>query len=224
MLKTANIATHPKRAEALNIMLDSIKGQFDKVRVYYNETLVRPKLPEWVEVIYGLDNLTDLGKFYFLSPEAEEIYFTLDDDIVYPPTYVEDTIAALEAYGYNTIVTYHGRKLVEAAKDYYLYNQVFRCLDYEPQNKALDVGGTGVMAFSTKYYNPWYIKYSKERKQSDLTISFDAAENEKQIIGLKHKAGYLNNIVTNTSIYEEKVINQTELIKKANKIYALKYG
>jgi hypothetical protein len=91
MKTSANIATHAPRLESLRKTVDSLLPQVDVVRIYFNEC----DPPEWatqndkIHPVSGHVNLTDNGKFYFLDhTEPDEIYFTCDDDIIYPPDYV----------------------------------------------------------------------------------------------------------------------------------------
>ena len=83
---TANIATQPKRFEFLLQMLESIDGQFDEIRLYLNNFREVPKELEKYTCYIGRD-LTDNGKFFW-SNNRDEYYFTLDDDVIYPPLWL----------------------------------------------------------------------------------------------------------------------------------------
>ena len=84
-------------------MLESIKGQFDKVRVCLNEF---ESVPTWLTEIENLEatipnkNLTDNGKFLGLETLTKpEYYLTLDDDIVYPRNYARKTVENIDRFG-----------------------------------------------------------------------------------------------------------------------------
>jgi hypothetical protein len=217
---TCNFATFPARKNQCLKMLESIKRQFDEVNCYFNNVFERPEwMPEWVNVVCGGDNdLTDIGKFYFLEPEMEAIYFTCDDDIHYPPTYVSDMLKGINDYG--CIVAHHGRVLNNEGKDYYLSHKVIRCLSENKEVIKLDVAGTGVTAFDTRYFNPYWIKYSVDRKMSDLTFSLEVVKHDKQIVSMPHPNGYFKNLEPpiETTIHKQMIKNQKTLIEVMKKI------
>ena len=58
----------------------------------------RPDDPR-IEVHGSSDvNMTDIGKFEVASMVEDGIVLTVDDDIWYPPNYVEDMVAAVQRY------------------------------------------------------------------------------------------------------------------------------
>jgi hypothetical protein len=88
---SANIATHAPRLESLRKTVDSLLPQVDVVRIYFNDATHQNGQRKTIKIhpVSGHVNLTDNGKFYFLDhTEPDEIYFTCDDDIIYPPDYV----------------------------------------------------------------------------------------------------------------------------------------
>jgi len=214
-----SFATYPARKRECMLMLESIKGQFDEVHCYYNNVATRPTwMPEWVNVVCGGDNdLTDIGKFFALKPDMECIYFTGDDDIIYPKNYAKQMKWGVDIYG--GIVTLHGRKLRPNANDYYISHETFRVFRDESETKELDVAGTGCTAFNTKYFNPYWIIHTTQRRMSDLTFSLEAAKHDKVIIGLPHKGTWLKDTNPKNTIYTTMFNNQSELIKTAQQIY-----
>jgi hypothetical protein len=135
-------------------------------------------------------DLTDNGKFYFLQEYTEPIYyFTIDDDIIYPPTYVRDMIQAIERH--KTIVTHHGRILVDGQTRYYgARHKTFACLKENRIECLIDVAGTGVTAFRTDYFNPKDIWQSENKRMSDCLFSLEAAKRNKKITVLRHNSRY----------------------------------
>jgi len=219
MKTVASFATYPARKFECIRMLESIEGQFDEVYCYYNNVSSKPTwMPEWVNVTCGGENdLTDIGKYHALKPNMEAIYFTIDDDIIYPKNYAKELKRWVELYG--CIVTLHGRVLKPNAQDYYISHETFRVFRDENEAKQLDVGGTGVMAFSTKYFNPYWIIHTKQRRMSDLTFSLEAAKHDKIIVGIPHKGTWLQDTAPKNTIYQVMFHNQSELIKTAKQIY-----
>ena len=79
------------------------------------------------------------------------------------------------------------------------------------------------MMFDTRYFNPYWIKDSTDRKMSDLTFALEAAKAKKKIVGLSHKLNYIRYCYPpiETTIHETERKNQSRLIEKAELIYKL---
>lgn len=164
---SANIATQPKRLKNLLKTLESIEGQFDEIRIYLNEFSTVPDCLKSYTTQLGT-NLTDNGKFFW-SHNNDEYYFTLDDDIIYPPDYVSKTLPQIG----NRIVTYNGHKLFYLNKSF--YNSQFISIFNRKEfiDVQVDVPGTGVMAFDTDHFKPTLWKTPNYRI-SDLLIGLEA--------------------------------------------------
>lgn len=178
-------------------------------------------------------DLTDNGKFYFLSMiqkyrqdrimfQEPFYYFSCDDDIIYPSDYVSKTIEAIEKH--QCIVTYHGRILRGLNRSYYRGHSSFACLHTYPQTCELDVAGTGVTAFRTDYFNPTEIYKAEEKRMSDLVFSLEVAKQGKKIMHIGHEAGWIKYIEQpkGTTIYETEHKNESKQIELANKIWMIK--
>jgi hypothetical protein len=91
----AHLATFPKRQHLLLDAVKSIAPQVDKVFVCLNEYTAPPPgldtIPN-VEVMIPDADLKDAGKFAF-PVAADDIVFTIDDDIIYAGDYVARTLA-----------------------------------------------------------------------------------------------------------------------------------
>lgn len=173
------IATFRGREKALKLCIDSLNNQtvpYTRLYVYDNEMN---------------ENLTDNGKFHalLLDETKDCYYFSCDDDLIYPPTYINDMIQAIEKH--KCIVTHHGRKLRGINRDYYRGHYSFRCLTRNVREMEIDVAGTGVTAFSTEYFNPREIIFDKRHRMSDCLFSLLAAKQGKRIMILKHLFGYI---------------------------------
>jgi hypothetical protein len=203
----AGIATFNKRN--IQPTLNSLNTQVDKIYVYDNE----------IEKV----DLTDNGKFIGLAEEKEPCYFFLcDDDIIYPPNYVKQTIQAIEKH--KTIVTYHGRELRGLDRSYYRGHATFHFRHTQYVTKKIDVCGTGVTAFRTDYFNPVGLHLAEDKRMSDLIFSLEAAKQGKKITHLAHEGGWLDYIEQpkGTTIYEMENRNETRQIELANEIWKLK--
>lgn len=214
---TANLATIEARKYTLQGVVDSLKDQVDTVRVYGNDYLPEVEGNN-VEVYTGPD-YTDNAKFFWL-PISKGVYLSCDDDIIYPPDYVETILRAMKKYP-STWLTFHGRKLKGLNLPYYTGHHTYQCLRTVDADYEIDVAGTGVSAFHTDL-----IKFDpltwKDFRMSDLLASLELAKKDIRIICLKHKMFWLKSTESHLqqSIHrrEQKNTRQNEL---ANVIYEL---
>lgn len=106
----AQLATFPPRRRILRRVTDAILPQVDRLFVVLNGYDSVPGFlardPKVTAIIPDRD-VKDAGKFWF-PPAPEDIVFTIDDDIGYPPDYVARSLALIEpmglegrAYGYQ---------------------------------------------------------------------------------------------------------------------------
>jgi hypothetical protein len=164
------------RSKSLSQALGSLMGHGAKVYLYDNSR--------------QLLNLTDNGKFYGLTRLTEPCYyFTCDDDLIYPPSYIPDMIAKIKEH--KCIVTHHGRILTREGVPYYKGHKTFRCLNDVVRDEIIDVPGTGCMAFDTEYFNPTELWKSNDLRMSDLIFALEAKKQDKKIMVLKHQTGYI---------------------------------
>jgi hypothetical protein len=202
------IATFKGREPYLAKALESLQGQADYIHVWDNN----------VEPV----DLTDNGKFYFLKLYKEPVYyFSCDDDITYPPTYIADMVAKIDQHG--CIVTHHGRKLRGLDLSYYRGHEMFHW-NYDNKFEGLiDVAGTGVTGFRTDYFNPIDIWKSPDKRMSDLVFSLEAAKQRKRIVVLQHGHGYLKylNVPAAQTIHGTEANREHRQIEIANEIWKL---
>ena len=205
------VATFAGREKALAKMLESIEKQtiqVDLIFIYDNE---------------HSPDLTDNGKFRYLEKITEpSYYFSMDDDLYYSKTYIEDMIKAIDEY--QTIVTHHGRRLRGPGRNYYFGHKQFTCLDHNGPLKTIDVAGTGVTAFHTSYFNPVDIWKSEDKKMSDCVFSLEAAKQGKIITVLPHERGYITQLEVDaaTSCYETQRDNPVRQSWYADEICKIK--
>jgi hypothetical protein len=209
MKKIGCVATFKGREQALERMTASISGQLDQLLIYDNEI--------------STVNLTDNGKFAGLLFINEPCYyFTLDDDLIYPPDYVEKMVNHIDHFG--CIVTSHGRNLNGLDIDYYNGHKYYSCLGDVAYNSDIDVCGTGVTAFRTDYFNPINVAFSANQRMSDLIFSYYAMKEGRKITMLPHYKGWIQDcdINHNDNIHSIESKQQNRLIQTANEIWKLK--
>ena len=209
MKKIACVATFDGRDKALGLMLDSVKDQFDRILIYDNSK--------------STIDLTDNGKFAgLLALKDPCYYFTLDDDLIYPPDYVSRMVEAIDYTG--RIVTCHGRILQGENLNYYNGHRFFSCLGDVMYDGLIDVAGTGVTAFRTDYFNPVQVAVNTNQRMSDLIFSYYAKKEGKKIVMLPHAKGWIKDCGINhdDNIHAIESKKQGRLIQTANEIWKLK--
>lgn len=207
------VATFNEREPYFLRALDSIEKQTvrpDEISIYHN----------------GLEevDLTDNGKFYGLQFYDEPVYyFSIDDDILYPEWYIEKTIEKIEEH--NSIVTYHGRKLLGKGINYYKGHQGYRVLGKVDYEGEIDVAGTGCTAFRTDYFNPTEIYKSQFKRMADCVFSLEAAKQGKKITMIAHKErDFLDlHAPVETSCWGLEHRGAKKQMQHADLIYDLKY-
>jgi hypothetical protein len=206
------IATINSRADSLQITLQSLMNQTvkaDSINVYNNDD---DELPD----------LTDNAKF-FPAINADGIYFACDDDLLYPPDYIERTVTALSKYPKH-ILTYHGRKLTARGVSYYRHNhKVIRCLGYLHSDTFVDVGGSGVAAWRTDSFDATHLHRHPNRMMADLVMSQAAAMQGIKIMCLAHNAGWIqhNEIDMSQTIFRKCRNNDAAQSEIADSIWNL---
>jgi hypothetical protein len=90
----AHLATFPPRSGILMQVVAAILPQVDRLCICLNEYQAVPQAladePK-IEALIPDRDLKDAGKFAFV-PAADDVVFTIDDDILYPPDYVSESL------------------------------------------------------------------------------------------------------------------------------------
>lgn len=206
MKKIVAIATMEGREKFLLNTIQSLAGQVDEIRIYKNHK---------EEIDY-----TDNAKFFFLKDYKEPVYyFTCDDDIIYPSTYIQDMIEGIEKH--KCIVTHHGRLLSKANVSYYRGgHKCYRCTGLVNRSEFISVAGTGVTGFRTDYFNPTELYKAEHQKMSDIVFSLEAAKQDKKIRVLTHQKGYIvaQPVPTKDTIFGQHRANDSIQSALANEI------
>jgi hypothetical protein len=213
-LRYALIASIPEREQMLQKTVESLRPQVDKVYVTLNGYDHIPDFLTGCEVIQLDNSKGDAGKFYF-AERLKGYIFTCDDDLIYPPDYVQFMINGLYRYP-ECAVTLHGRKYSRPIQGFQRAFEGFPCLGDVKEDIAVDVGGDGVMCWHT---DDLKIKFDdfKQKNMSQLYFSKLCKEQSVPIIVLAHKTGYLGYQNPAWTIWDESskegFVKQTELLK-----------
>lgn len=147
------IASIEIRRTALSRVIDCLYDQADEIFVYLNDYSEIPKFlnREKIQVIHKMGDVGDRGKFFDID-NFSGYFFTCDDDIEYPPYYVQHCVDAIERYGRKAVVGWHGSLLKTPFVDYYSSEsrRVFSFRSGRPEDTAVHILGTGCSSFHTE--------------------------------------------------------------------------
>jgi len=200
----ASCASIPSRERSLKDTVNSIINQVDRLYVYLNDY---KKVPNFLKhnkiTVFRSQNesgdLGDAGKFYPCE-KVKGYFFTIDDDIIYPPDYVTTFISAIEKHKRKCVVSVHGRNFnnLPTHSYYHGFSEAFSCLQSVINNHFIHICGTGVLAYHTDT-----IKVKPENfeasNMADIWFSKLCQEQNIPVLCLKHNRGW----ITTSKNYDE---------------------
>ena len=146
----------PSRIDSFRQALPSILNQVDQLHIYFDQyDAVPPEFLGKPKMIVHLNSghFPDLGcggKFLGLRTIVEpSLYFTFDDDIIYPNNYVQYLRAALERLHYEGIVGLHASVFQYKPPSYHINRRILNFSDPLEADSLVDELGTGTVAFLT---------------------------------------------------------------------------
>lgn len=200
-----NVASY-KRRGALIKMLESIYDQADVINVIINIDnkseipnainfciFLQDSFPDKLQA-YHLFNYQygDSAKFLFL-PFVNGYFFTVDDDLLYPPDYAEKLIEKYEQFNGDRIVALHGRNFKQWPIDSY-YNSPFdayRVLGDVKDDVLVEFAGTCTTMWHTDLLR-FYPADIKSINMGDIWLSFFSKQKNIPIMVIAHESGWVN--------------------------------
>jgi len=202
---TAQVASIPDRIDLLKVTVESLLPQVDQLNVMLNNYERAPSFCHKPKVhFYHFDNKKgDAVKFYGLK-NIEGYIFTCDDDLSYPPDYIETMCKKLREYNNAVILTNHGRIMNEkpVRNSYTDRKKAFHCLKEETQETYLDIGGTGVMAWHSDFFFPDYNRIDKAN-MADIWVALFAQEQGIKIVHNPHRECWIKYLNPKWTIWDE---------------------
>jgi glycosyltransferase involved in cell wall biosynthesis len=221
--KIVNISSFG-RIGSLEKTLQSIYNQCDEINLCLNDKIT--ELPDFLLQPKINLYITDNSKgdaFKFMSLETKNGYYlTIDDDLIYPPNYVNFMVDKCKEYNNKKIITLHGRSFYNfPIKSYYNSNaQRFYYYEKVLDDVKVQFGGTGVMCLHTsllkKSINDFLLP-----NMADVWIGKFAKENNIDIICVKHEKNFIKSIPHLKTIYDDSKNNDLNQTKIVNKLYDL---
>ena len=237
MKTIVTMATLYGRRKTAALTLRSIAPQADKVVVVLNVTHHREPLTEWATELQVADNITfiksdnTLGDAERYLPVKRDkcYYLSIDDDLVYPPSYVEYMTTQCQRYGHP--VTLHGRFFnVPSVQSYYREAwgenskavNVYRCRYEVSHDAQVHVPGSGVLCWRGDQVDLRYRGF-KGKNRADIEVARLAVEQGVEIKVLAHPCGWLEyNEPGTITIFDEKCWNdepETEMVNEVIRMH-----
>lgn len=233
------MATYPKREKELRQTVKSIIPQLDKLVICLNEYKT---IPAWltgderIEPVIPKTDLKDLGKFITVAHDYKYcVYF--DDDILYPPDYVETIMAGLISSQKPSVVSFHGSIYSPPVISFnpnkfkaYLgfklrlsnpewYRRVYPFHQELKRNKLVEQVGTGVLAIEKEHEPPF--KYMENSmKFVDVRFSKWCFENKIEMVCLARPADWIREQNVTESIASSFTPNAPRSVQKEIYKYA----
>lgn len=231
---TAVLATLQERIPQAQAAIKSIASQVEAVKVVLNVQDPRQNIKLWreqfiktiginkvekivpnIELIISDNRLGDAERFY---PVNKGYYISIDDDLIYPPDYVETMLKAYRKYG--GIITFHGKYYhsLNQQQSYYrslkIHADIYRCLYDVERDAVVHIPGSGVMFWNQKDVDLSYRRFER-KNMSDLEVARLAT---CPITVLAHRQGWIQynppDGKTIHELYYNDDTEQTELINQ----------
>lgn len=153
----AGMATMPSRQPTIRAAIGSILSQVDRLFLFLDrfETEIDIRHPKIVVLrSQAFGDLRANGKLLGLTMcSGPTRYFTVDDDIRYPPDYVARMNAQLDALPRETVLGVHGSRLRPPVRSYRDDRESLHRAMLRSQHEPVDVIGTDSAAFDTRVLN-----------------------------------------------------------------------
>eukprot|EP01121_Diplochlamys_sp_Union-15-3_P008092 TRINITY_DN211_c0_g3_i2.p1 TRINITY_DN211_c0_g3~~TRINITY_DN211_c0_g3_i2.p1 ORF type:complete len:604 (-),score=27.12 TRINITY_DN211_c0_g3_i2:101-1882(-) len=220
-----SMAAIPRRESVLTAVVSSLLPQVDQLNIFLNGF---DKVPDFlrnskITVVRSQDegDLSDNGKFFFLSRLKKGYYFTADDDIIYPPNYVQNLILKIEQYRRAAIIGVHGSRWnhTDFSTFYDTKKRIVLHFKYEvKQDTIVHLLGTGTVAFHTDTVKHLRFSLFKTKSMADIWLAIYARKHYIPMISVTRERFWLDDAVTerNGTIFAQSKDNdneQTQLMK-----------
>lgn len=154
----ASLASIPRRERALAHVVERLLEQVDALGVYLNGYARVPAFlrDERIEVVRSQQrgDRGDAGKFFWAGSIAG-YHVVCDDDIDYPPDYVERLVAGIERHGRRAVVGFHGRLMTDEVVEYHRSRRLLHFARAQGADAAVHVLGTGVCGYHASAIRVW---------------------------------------------------------------------
>lgn len=168
--------------------VNSLEGQVDKLYLCLNDFWEIPEelKRDWIEVLHLGVNLGDAARFYLLRNLGDVDFdvISCDDDLVYPPTYVNDF---LRTELNNSVLTHHG-KIIDQG---YSIHSVLSIRQKNDRIVNVNIPGSGATFIPKEVFNKLEFTSLVHLNQSDVHLAANFARLGVPVFGLEHSNHYV---------------------------------
>ena len=154
----ASLATIPSRLDGLQRVVEALLPQVDGLGVYLNEYDRVPSFLDRREIVVERSEDSgvrgDAGKFFWAGTRVG-YHLVCDDDIAYPPDYVDRLVEGIERYGRRAVVGFHGCVLRMPVADYHSSRRLLHFSQALANDAPVHVLGTGVAGYHASAIDVW---------------------------------------------------------------------
>jgi len=224
--RIGGMATMPSRWKSFKIALPHILTQVDHLYLYLDKyTHIPAEITTEKKIISLLPeadekSLTASGKFACFNIITEPfLFFGFDDDIIYPPGYVNHMAAALFRHNYRALVGIHANIYKIPCTSYVRKRKVLHFKESLRMDCVVDELGTGTVAFHSQCIsidpNAWVLN-----RHADLMLMITCLSQQIPRIAVRRPWRFLRPIkeCQKDSVYVEVRSNdsvETGLLQKA---------
>lgn len=189
----ASMSSIPEREACLQKVVNAILPQVDHLNVYLNNYdhiphfLVQPKITVARSQEFG--DIGDNGKFFWTA-SIKGYHFTIDDDILYSPSYAKYCVNQIEKYHRKAVVGIHGSILNEPVNNYYRDRKIFYFAHALAQNVGVHILGTGTVAYHTDTIKVTLDDFPR-KNMTDIWFALLGQVQKVPFICLKHPKRFL---------------------------------
>lgn len=192
---TLQIASLKQRESSLRVAIESLIDQVDKIRIMCN---LYPDIPEWmdhpkIEAFRKKNTLMD-GERFTLNETNEGYILFCDDDLKYPPDFVQTMIGHLDSLGHPGIVSIMGANLCRPLKSYNSEaHESFKALSYISRMYEVEmIGMCGAITHSDYFkMNTSHVKVMN----SDINTSVYCKNNGIKKYVVPHRADWCEDLM-----------------------------
>lgn len=191
------IASIRRRRSSLINTINSLLNQTvlpDEINVYlndYNKNKIKG-IDSPIVNFYDFNDegdLGDVGKYYKVD-DHEGYYFSVDDDLKYPDTYIEYMINCIEKFNRKYVVSLHGSIFNQPINDFIDDRSIVKFRSNVKNFTPVHLAGSGVTAFHTDTIN---IKreHFEQPNMADVWFSLQTQKQKVGIVVVPHKKKYV---------------------------------
>ncbi|WP_165855395.1 glycosyltransferase [Marinobacter sp. JSM 1782161] len=208
----AGVASFKAREDVFRESIESVKDQFDHIYVYLNGY---GEVPEFLKSskfsVFLSEDFVDLsanGKIFSLSDVGSCYFFTLDDDILYPPDYVSVMVDTLRKYNDNVGVSVHASILPEYPEWYYERYAMYPFQKELNSDRFVNLIGSGTFAFHTDRLKVTSEDFFPD-VMVDLRFSILAKQQGMPLVCVARPEYWLKALVQGEGLYQDFLFKKT---------------